>query len=263
MGGAQRVAGAGAERVTRRRRIAATYGRIWHTYRAWAPSLFALALIVFLPLGLLDALAAHVDVNSLDLTSGIKVTAILLAAGAVAMTGLLGEIFFSGAIAISLTHPHGEQPPSLREIAGRVKYGRLILVDVAFVAIVAAGLSIALIPGVIAFVFLGLAGPAVEIEERSAHRALLRSMQLVRGNFWLVFWVLVPIEIVGDAIGGGVAGLVHGLFGDTFVATWLAEALSNVALSPVFAVAAVLLTVDLIAARDGTAPPLHHEPVLA
>jgi hypothetical protein len=249
--------------VTRRRRIAATYGRIWRTYRGWAPSILALALVVFLPLGLLDALSLQVDVDALDLTSGIKVAALALAVGAVTMTGLLGEVFFSGAIAISLTHPHGEEPPSLREIAGRIKYGRLILVDIAFVAIVAVGLLLGFIPGLLAFVFLGLAGPVVEIEERAAHRALPRSFQLVRGNFWLVFWVLVPIEIAGDAIGNGLAGLVHHLFGDTFIATWLAESVSNIALSPVFAVAAVLLTVDLIAAKDGVAPPLHPEPVPA
>src|SRR5215469_17436858 len=219
------------------RQIRSTYRRIWRTYRSWAPSILVLALIVFLPLGLLDALAAHVDVDALDLVSGIKVTAILLAAGAVAMTGLLGEVFFSGAIAISLTHPHGEKPPSLREIARRVKYGRLIVVDLAFVAIVAVGISLGFIPGLLVFVFLGLAGPVVEIEERSAHRALLRSFQLVRGSFWLVLWVLVPIEIAGDAIGTGLAGLVHHLLGDTFVATWLAEAVANIALSPLFAVA--------------------------
>ncbi|HET7508808.1 MAG TPA: hypothetical protein VFJ65_01025 [Solirubrobacterales bacterium] len=249
--------------MTRRRRIAATYGRIWRTYRSWASSIFALSLVVFLPLGLLDALSLQVNVDALDLTSGIKVAALALAVGAVAMTGLLGEVFFSGAIAISLTHPHGEEPPSPREIAGQIKYGRLILVDIAFVAIVALGLLLGFIPGLLAFVFLGLAGPVVEIEERSAHRALLRSFQLVRGNFWLVFWVMVPIEIAGDAIGNGLAGLVHHLFGDTFIATWLAESVSNIALSPVFAVAAVLLTVDLIAARDGVAPPLHSEPVAA
>jgi hypothetical protein len=249
--------------VTRRRQIGATYGRIWRTYWGWAPSILALAAIVFVPLGLLDALALEINVDSLDLTSGIKVAALLLAVGAVTMTGLLGEIFFSGAIAISLTHPHGEEPPSLREIAGRVKYGRLILVDFIFVAVVAVGLLFGVIPGMLAFVFLGLSGPVVEIEERSARRALFRSVELVRGHFWVVFWVLVPIEIVGDAIGGGLAHLVHDLLGDTFVATWLAEAVSNLALSPIFAVAAVLLTVDLIAARDGDAPPLHTEPVPA
>jgi hypothetical protein len=168
------------------RRLAATYSDIWHTYWGWMPSLLIFAALVFLPLGLLDALSLQVDVDSLDLTSGIEIAALMLAVGAVTMTGLLGEIFFSGAIAISLTHPHGERPPRPREIAGRIKYGRLIVVDVAFVAIVAAGLLLGLVPGILAFVFLGLAGPIVEIEERSALGALRRSFQLVRGSFWLV-----------------------------------------------------------------------------
>jgi hypothetical protein len=249
--------------VTRRRQILATYGRIWRTFRAWAPSILALAVLVFVPLGLLDAFTARVDVDSLDLTSGVKVAALVLGVGAVTMTGLLGEIFFSGAIAISLTHSHEEKPPPLRQIVRRVKYGRLIVVDIAFVALVAVGLLLGFIPGLLAFVFLGLSGPIVEIEERRPYRALLRSVQLVRGSFWLVFWVLVPIEILGDAIGNALTHLVHDLLGDTFLATWLAESASNIVLSPIFAVAAVLLTVNLIAAKEGVAPPLHPEPAPA
>ena len=244
-----------------RQRLAGTYADIWRTYWGWMPSLLILAALVFLPLGLLDALSLQVDVDSLDPTNGIKIAALMLAVGAVTMTGLLGEIFFSGAIAISLTHPHGERPPKLHEIVSRIKYGRLIVVDIAFVAIVAVGLLLAVIPGVLAFIFLGLAGPIVEIEERSAAAALRRSFELVRGSFWLVFWVMAPIEILGDALGGGLAGFVHHELGDTFVATWLAEALSNAVLSPIFAVAAVLLTVKLIAAKEGAAPPLHPTPV--
>lgn len=245
------------------RRLAAVYVDIWRTYWGWMPSLVAFAVVVFVPLGLLDALSLQVDVDSLDLTSGIKIAALVLAVGAVTMTGLLGEIFFSGAIAISLTHPHGERPPRPREIVRRIKYGRLIVVDVAFVAIVALGLILGVVPGVLAFIFLGLAGPIVEIEECSASAALRRSFQLVRGSFWLVFWVLVPIELVGDAIGSGLAAFVHHKLGDTFVASWLAESVSNAMLSPIFAVAAVLLTVKLIAAKEGDAPPLHSAPVPA
>jgi hypothetical protein len=245
------------------RRTAATYSLIWHTYRAWAPSLLLLALVVFLPLALLDALTMNVELDSLDLTNGIKVAALVLAVGAVTATGLIGEVFFSGAIAISLTHPHGEDPPPLREIARRLNYGRLIAVDLVYVVLVAVGLLLGIVPGLLAFVWFGLAGPVVELEERSARGALTRSMRLVRGNFWLVLWVLLPIQVVGDGIGHLLGALVHNLFGHTFLATWLAEAVTDIALSPIFAVAAVLLTLDLIAARDCQAPSIRSTPVPA
>jgi hypothetical protein len=245
------------------RRLAATYRQIWRTYWGWAPSILLLAVVVFVPLGLLNALTMDVELDSLDLTDGIKLAAFALAVGVVTTTGLIGEVFFSGAIAISLTHPHGEDPPGLREIARRLDYGRLIAVDLVFVAIVAVGLILGIVPGVLAYVWLGLAGPLVELESCSVGGALRRSLQLVRGGFWLIFWILVPIQVVGDAIGEGLAALVHDLFGHTFLATWLAEALSDAALSPVFAVAAVLLTVDRMAAKEGSAPPLHSAPIPA
>lgn len=245
------------------RRVGSTYAEIWRTYRRWAPSLILLALVVFVPLALLDALTMNVELDALDITNGIKLAALALAVGAITATGLIGEVFFSGAIAISLTHPHGDDPPPLREIARRLKYGRLIAVDLAYVALVALGLLLGLVPGLLAFVWLGLAGPVVELEERTARGAMGRSMRLVRGNFWLVLFVLLPIQVVGDGVGHLLAAVVHDLFGDTFLATWLAEAVTDIALSPVFAVAAVLLTVKLIAARDGEAPALRPRPAPA
>jgi hypothetical protein len=218
-------------------------------------------VVIFVPLGLIDAIAITVDAESLD--DGLKVATVALTVGVLTMTGLLGEIFFSGAVAIALTHPRDERPPTLRQVAHRLRYGRLILVDLLFVLIVGAGLLLGAVPGVLAFVFLSLAGSAVEIEHRGAFAALARSFHLVRGSFWLVFWVVVPIEVVGDAIGNGLAALVHHLFGHTFLASWLAESASDIALSPLFAVAAVLLTVDLIEVRDGAAPSLHPEPLPA
>ncbi|HSS42760.1 MAG TPA: hypothetical protein VLK37_09475 [Solirubrobacterales bacterium] len=245
------------------RRLAATYAQIWRTYWGWASSILLLAVIVFVPIGLLSALTLNVELDALNITNGIKLAALALAVGAVTLTGLLGEVFFSGAIAVSLTHPHGEDPPPLREIARRLNYGRLIAVDLIFVAIVGLGLLLVFVPGVLAYVWLGLAGPVVELEDRTALGALRRSLALVRGNFWLVFLVLVPIELVGDAIGAGLATLVHDLFGHTFLATWLAESLADAALSPVFAVAAVLLTVELMREKDGEAPPVRLSPVPA
>jgi hypothetical protein len=239
------------------RRLAATYAQIWRTYRERAPAILLLASIVFLPLSLLDSLTMDVELDSFNLLDGARVAALLLAVGAVTATGLIGEVFFSGAIALSLARAGEEREPSLREIAGRLNYGRLIAVDLAFVALVAVGLLAGLVPGLLAFVWLGLAGPVVELEERSAKGALGRSMSLVRGNFWLVFWVLVPVEVAGEAIGEGLAAGVHGVLGETVVAAWLAEAATSIALSPIFALAAVLLTIELTGARERPTPALH------
>jgi hypothetical protein len=249
--------------VSRRRKLISIYARIARTYVSRGPSLLLLAVIVFVPLGLLDALAAEVDLNSLDVSGGIKVAALLAAVSAVTITGLLGEVFYSGAVAISLTHPDHEQPPSILEVARRLNYLRLILVDIFYVTIVLVGLLAVIVPGVLVFVWFGLSGPVVELEDRTVRGALARSWGLVRHNFWLVFFVLVPIEIAGDTIGEALSGLVHDLLGHTLLAGWLAESVANIFLTPVFAIAAVLLTVDLIAEKDGTGPRIEPSPAPA
>ena len=59
------------------------------------------------------------------------------------------------------------------------------------------------------------------------------------------------LQPAGDAVGELVNHFVHSALGDTFLATWIAESAANVVFTPVFAVAVVLLTLDLIAAKDG------------
>lgn len=238
------------------RRIASVYAQVVRVYAAWWPAILMLAVAVFIPLAALDAAALQVDVESLDLGSGFKVVAFLAAVGAVTMTGLLGEVFFAGAIALSLTHPEEKRPPTLRYIARQISYRRLIVVDILYVVLVAVGLMLLIVPGAFAFVLFGLAGPAVELEERTVRGALARSYRLVRADFWLVFWVLIPIEVVGDAIGEAVEHFIHDALGDTFFATWISEAASNFALSPFFAIASVVLATRLITRLDGSGPQI-------
>jgi hypothetical protein len=235
--------------VSRRQKIASLYARTARTYFSGTRSLLPLAVIVFLPLGLLDAAAAEVNVDSLDLNSGIKIAALILAVSLVTATSLIGEVFYSGTVALSLGHPEGEAPPSLREIARRLNYRRLIVLDIVYVLLVIVGLIAFVVPGALVFVYLGLSGPIVELEGRTVSGAFARSFRLVRGSFWVVAAVLIPVELVGDAVAEGLQGLVHTLLGHDFVAVWMAESLSNIVLSPVFAIAAVLLTLDLIAAE--------------
>jgi len=236
--------------------IAALYGRIGRACWSWAPTLLLLALVVFVPLGLIGTVSVEMEIDSLDFGNGAKIAALLAAIGALTATSLVGEVFYSGAIAVSLTHP-GQERPSLAHIARHLDYRRLIVVDLVYVALVVVGLALLVVPGVLAFVWLGLSGPVMELERPTVRGALVRSWQLVRGRFWLVFGVLVPIELAGEAAGEAIAEWIHDLLGPDFLATWFAEVAGNVLFAPIFAVAAVVLTVQLIAEKDGDGPRLN------
>lgn len=236
------------------------YGRIWRTYIAWARTLLPLAFFVFVPLGLIHAIPVHVEATSLNIDSGLEIFGSMLALLLLVTTGLLGEIFYTGAVAIALTHPHDGEPPSLREVAGTIRYGTLIAVDLIFGVLVAFGMLAFVVPGILVFVYLGLAAPVVEIEKRGVRDALARSYRLVRGHFWLVLAILVPIEMASDAATSVATHLSHDLLGDSLVAEWLTDTATNIVLTPFYAVAAVLLTLDLIADKEGSGPRLHSSP---
>lgn len=246
--------------MSRRTELLSVYIRIGRTYARWAPSLLLLALVVFVPLGLVHAITVHAEIGSLDLKGGLQLFAAVAAVIALAVTGLLGEIFYTGAVAIALTHPRDGRPPSLRETARMVNYGPLIAVDLIFGVVVAVGLILFLVPGFLAFVWLGLAAPVVEIEHRGVRAALTRSVELVRGKFLLLAAVLIPIELLGDSMTNLATVLAHDLLGETLLSKWLADVLSNLAFTPFYAVAAVLLTVDRIRERGGGVE-LHSNPV--
>lgn len=236
------------------------YGRIWRTYFAWAGTLLPLACFVFIPLGLVHAVPVHVEATSLNVDSGVEIFSAFLAVLLLVMTGLLGEIFYTGAVAIALTHTNDGEQPSLREVAGSVRYGTLIAVDLIFGVLVALGSFAFFVPGLLLFVYLGLAAPIVEIEHRGVRAALGRSARLVRGHFWLVLAVLIPIEIVSDGLTNLATAGTHALLGDSLVAEWVTDTATNIVLTPFYAVAAVLLTLDLIADKEGAGPRLHSTP---
>jgi len=246
--------------VAERARPISIYVAIARTYMRWAPSLLVLAAVVFVPLGLIEAIAVNTDIGSLNPANGVLLAAALGGVVVFTVTGLIGEVFYSGAVAISLTHAKRGQAPSLRDIARRLNYRTLVAVDLLYGFFVGAGLILLLAPGVAVLVWFGLAGPVVEIEERSVQGAFQRSAELVRGRFWTVFWVLGPIEVAGDGFTGVTATVVHGLLGHSLIGSWVAESLSNLMLAPLYAVATVLLTLELITEKDGSEPQLHSAP---
>jgi hypothetical protein len=161
--------------MTRRAQLASIYLRIGRTYWRWAPSLMLLAVVVFVPLGLVHALTLEGNISSFDFDNGLKLLALFGAVMALAATGLVGEVFYTGAVSILLTHPHENgQPPSMREIAGMIKYGPLIAIDLLYGLAVGLGWFFFLIPGILIYVWFGLTAPVVEIEHLGIRASLVK-----------------------------------------------------------------------------------------
>src|SRR5262249_61029012 len=119
---------------------------------------------------------------------------------------------------------------------------RLSAVDILFAIVVTAGLDFFVVPGILLFTWLSLSGPVVELEGAGVLGSFKRSWALVRGHFWTVLAVLVPIALLSSALSGVVIDALPPIFGSNLVSDWIGEAASSVALSPLYAVAAVLLT---------------------
>lgn len=248
--------------MTGPRRALDLYARTVRTCFSRAGLLAPLAVAVFVPVGLVHSVPVHADLTSLDAAGGARLAAAALAVAVLSAVGLLGEVFYAGVVAVALTQRREGRPPPLREIARKIEYGRLIAVDLLYGLAVVLGLLAFVVPGVALYVYLGIAAPLVEIEHETVREAFARSFRLVRGRFWLVASVLIPFEIAGDALTDLATGAAHSLLGGSLLAEWLADASANVLFTPFYAVAAVLLTVDLCTEERRRAPT-EPEPVTA
>jgi hypothetical protein len=224
------------------------YVRTLRTYGARAGYLLILGVGVFVPLGLIDALANHfAELDPSDVEGLSDLAAVGLVAGllAQAITSLLGEVFYAGAVALALAGGVEARPSSLISVARRLAYWRLIAVDIVFVIATAVGLLFLIVPGIIVFTWFALAGPVVELEGAGVRAAFRRSRRLVRGHFWTVLLVLLPITLGSELLSGATVDGFHNLIHITLLSDWVGEALANIVLSPFYAVAAVLMTLQL------------------
>jgi hypothetical protein len=222
------------------------YRRTFRTYLERIRPLLLIGAVVFVPLGLLEAAVGQIGTVDTAYDSGLIIAATVGIVLVQVAFGLLGEVFYSGAVSILIARfPSGTRVP-LRRIAGELNYGRLIGADILYVAAVGAGLLLFVVPGVLMFTLFALVAPLIELERLGLRAAFARSRQLVRGRFWTVLAVLGPLTLLSDSLDDAILGLGHTALGDSLAAEWLADSVANIALSPLYAVPAVLITIELM-----------------
>lgn len=114
------------------------------------------------------------------------------------------------------------------------------------------GLILLVVPGLILLTFWSVGAPAIVVEGIGPIDAFKRSWQLVRGDAWSVFGVLLVVFLIVIVI-GVVLGAIATPIGDGEASTWIASIISTTITAPIFAIAVTVLYYDL-AGSTSSAP---------
>jgi hypothetical protein len=217
--------------------------------------LLAAGVLVFVPLGFVEAADAELqkfDVNTLD-----ELTAIAVAGVAVGhvVSALLGDVFYSGVVASGAWETRGGKAHSLRDIARTIPWGRLVAVDLLFALIAVVGFMLLIVPGLVFLAWFSISGPIVKIERRAPRDALRRSRELVRGSFWRVFAIVIPVVFLTDAAVSVVASFGESIGGESLLGEWAGAALGEFVATPLYAAVVVVLAFELIALERARLSP--------
>jgi hypothetical protein len=206
------------------------YRRHW-----WGLMLGALA--VFTPLALLDGFLDHLHGSSTVLVA-------LLQLGET-VVHVFGEVFYAGLVAAAvIAWRHGSGRINPVEMLRTMPWGTIIALDLLLPLATAIGLILLIVPGVMVFVYFGLAPAFAKIEHLKMRAALRRSYQAVRGSFWRV--VAVYLVVVVSA--GFLQELLESL-ADAYVGSVLANLAVRLVFSP-FGGLALVLTAFALGARE-------------
>ena len=202
----------------------AIVGRAFRIYQEHAAPLIAAAVIVFL----IDAVAQYV------FDSGF---AVLIAS----LIGLIAHTFYQGVVVKLVDDVRdGTLDSSVGGLFSSVApvVGPLLLVAILAGIAIGIGLFLLIVPGLFLMTLWAVVAPAVVIENRGLD-AFGRSQELVKGNGWQVFAVIVivflltvVVGIVGAAIGAAGGDVLRAVV--AFVVTVAGAPLAALAVSVLF-----------------------------
>jgi hypothetical protein len=220
-------------------------GRAIGLGRGRLPFLFGLAALIFIPLGLLDALeemTGGIDTDQLDdreLLAAIATTTVHI------VSAVLGEILYTGAVAVAVVATAPGVNPSLTRSIRATRWAALVAIDLLFALGMVIGLLLFLVPGLLFFGRYALVAVVAEIEELGVRDSFRRSAELTKGARRLVLALLLGAILIGELVGNAAKELAGAITDDHFLADWVAASGAEILLNPVVALLSVALMLEL------------------
>ncbi|MGO9247781.1 MAG: hypothetical protein ACLQQB_03575 [Solirubrobacteraceae bacterium] len=223
--------------MSNRIEVGEVINRVFKIYADQAGALIGAAAVVFVAIGVITALLVVIAPVLVILAF------VVILVGTTLYTGMVVEL-------VADVQGDGQRDATVGQLlqAATPVLGQLILVGIIAGIGIAIGFVLVIIPGLILITIWSVAAPVVVLEHPGALKALGRSRELVRGNGWRVFGVIVVlvigvgivsaiIEAIGDSGGTGVGIVVR--------------VLVQILTAPLSALAASVLYFEL---RGSTAP---------
>ena len=218
---------------------AGAFEQIFQVYGAQFVTFLILALIVFVPIAILQGAVG---------ASGSLGLAFVLV-----ILQIVGQSLYTGAAVEAVTDirdgKRDHTAPELLKAALPFIFP-LILAGFVFAITVAFGVILLIVGAFVFLTWFCLYAPAIVVERQGVFASMTRSRDLVRGNGWRVFGVLVVTAIIVGLIGAVIQRIALGA-DDGFAGVAIGNLISNLITAPIFAIAVTTLFFTL---RDGKQP---------
>jgi ABC-type multidrug transport system fused ATPase/permease subunit len=232
--------------MTHKLDVAGVLNRVFNLYGHQAGVLLPAALIVFLPVAILHGLVG---------TAGGGALLMLVAAA----LSLVGNVWYQGVVVEAVSDMQdGRRDFSVGQLFRSVSpvIGALLVAGLLAGVGIAIGLVLIIVPGLILLTWWALIAPAIVIERAGVIDSFGRSRELVRGNGWQVFGVIIVVFLVQAVVSAIFQGIGVGI-AHNFVGYGLANLVAHVLTAPLSALAAAVMFFELRAepAVEGTPTP--------
>jgi hypothetical protein len=223
--------------------VARVFERIFEIYRDQFTLLIPAALVVFVPVAIINGIVYAGDVS----LAGVLLILVL---------GTIATYWFQGMVV-----------EAARDILdGRRDYdvGTLLrsatpVIVPLFIAGILAGLAfligfvLFIVPGLVVLTFFAVVAPIIVIERPGVIEAFRRSIALVRGHAFQVFGVIVVLFLLQFIVGAVIQAVANSVAA-SFVGYALADLLVRLLVAPLSALAAAVLYFELKALHGEPAP---------
>ncbi|HSD81331.1 MAG TPA: hypothetical protein VLB47_11735, partial [Solirubrobacteraceae bacterium] len=224
--------------MSRKLDVGGTLSRVFELYGQQAGVLLPAAAIIFL----IPAVAA------LLVGGGSAAVGLALI---VSIVGIVAGFWYQGVVVAAVQDMEdGRRDFSVGELFSSVRPFVATLIGAGILAGLGIGIGFILliVPGLILLTWWALIAPVIVLERTGVMASFGRSRELVRGNGWPVFGIIVLLAIVQALAAGILRGIAIGI-SDTRVADAVGSYVGNVLVAPLTGIAATVVYLRLREAK--------------